>query len=97
MLTWKPSGRTKQKGTRPRQLPRVLVFLAVVSVSSLRVAVPVLAQTQGCEPIAARAGREFGCFVTAREELGKLPEFAPGSRGDWLASLCLRQHGNGHS
>ena len=37
------------------------------------IAVPVLAQTQGCEPIGARAGREFGCFVTAREELGKLP------------------------
>ena len=33
----------------------------------------VLAQTHGCEPISARAGREFGCFITAREELGKLP------------------------
>ncbi len=39
-----------------------------------KMAVPALAQTQGCEPIAARAGREFGCFVTAREELGKLPK-----------------------
>ena len=42
-------------------------------VLSLETAVPVSAQTQGCEPIAARAGREFGCFITAREELGKLP------------------------
>ena len=36
-------------------------------------AVPVLAQTEGCDPITARAGRAFGCFITAREELGKLP------------------------
>ena len=33
-----------------------------------------MAQTEGCEPIADRAGREFGCFITAREELGPLPK-----------------------
>ncbi len=32
-----------------------------------------LAQTEGCEPVAQRAGRAFGCFITAREELGALP------------------------
>lgn len=31
------------------------------------------AQTVGCEPVSQRAGREFGCFITAREELGRLP------------------------
>jgi len=31
------------------------------------------AQTDGtCIPIAERAGREFGCFITARQELGRL-------------------------
>jgi quercetin dioxygenase-like cupin family protein len=32
------------------------------------------AQTEGCEPVTGRAGREFGCFITAREELGALPK-----------------------
>jgi hypothetical protein len=32
------------------------------------------AQTEGCEPVTSRAGREFGCFITAREELGPLPK-----------------------
>jgi hypothetical protein len=27
----------------------------------------------GCEPVADRAGRSLGCFITAREELGPLP------------------------
>ena len=31
------------------------------------------AQAVGCEPVSQRAGREFGCFITAREELGRLP------------------------
>ena len=31
------------------------------------------AQTTSCEPVAQRGGREFGCFITAREELGSLP------------------------
>jgi quercetin dioxygenase-like cupin family protein len=39
--------------------------------SSLPVAAA--AQTQGCEPVAQRAGRQLGCFITARESLGALP------------------------
>jgi hypothetical protein len=31
------------------------------------------AQTEGCEPVAQRAGRWLGCFITARETLGALP------------------------
>jgi quercetin dioxygenase-like cupin family protein len=31
------------------------------------------AQTRDCEPVADRAGRTLGCFITAREELGPLP------------------------
>jgi hypothetical protein len=32
------------------------------------------AQTDGtCVPVAERAGRAFGCFITARQELGRLP------------------------
>ena len=34
---------------------------------------PVAAQTATCVPVAERAGREVGCFITAREELGTLP------------------------
>jgi quercetin dioxygenase-like cupin family protein len=37
-------------------------------------AAPLAAQTDGtCVPVAERAGREFGCFITARQELGRLP------------------------
>jgi quercetin dioxygenase-like cupin family protein len=32
------------------------------------------AQTNDCEPVADRVGREFGCFVVARQELGHLPD-----------------------
>ena len=33
-----------------------------------------LGQTDGtCVPVEERAGREFGCFITARQELGPLP------------------------
>ena len=31
------------------------------------------AQAHTCGPVAERAGREFGCFITSREELGSLP------------------------
>jgi hypothetical protein len=33
---------------------------------------PEQAQPVTCEPVNARAGREFGCFITARQELGHL-------------------------
>ena len=48
---------------------RLLIFLAGVSL----IGRPAGAQTVGCEPVAQRAGREFGCFITARAELGALP------------------------
>jgi hypothetical protein len=49
------------------------VVTALVAFFSLA-AKPATAQTKGCEPIADRAGRKFGCFITAREELGPLPK-----------------------
>jgi quercetin dioxygenase-like cupin family protein len=50
---------------------RVVTRLA--GIASL-VATSATAQTEGCEPVTQRAGREFGCFITAREELGPLPK-----------------------
>jgi quercetin dioxygenase-like cupin family protein len=45
----------------------VAVALATASPGALR------AQTDGtCIPVAERAGRELGCFIVAREELGRL-------------------------
>ena len=39
---------------------------------------PLLAQTDGtCIPIADRAGRALGCFITARQELGRLSASVP--------------------
>ena len=39
---------------------------------------PLGAQTDGtCIPVAERAGREFGCFITARQELGHLAPTPP--------------------
>ena len=41
-------------------------------------AAPAVAQTDGtCIPVSERAGREFGCFITAREELGALTSQPP--------------------
>jgi hypothetical protein len=43
------------------------VLVAVMPIARLH------AQTDGtCIPLAERAGREFGCFITARQELGHL-------------------------
>jgi quercetin dioxygenase-like cupin family protein len=55
----------------PRAMARVVTVLATIS--SL-VAMAAAAQTEGCEPSTERAGREFGCFITARAELGPLPK-----------------------
>jgi hypothetical protein len=49
------------------------VITGAVSLASF-VATSAAAQTISCEPAAERAGREFGCFITAREELGALPK-----------------------
>ena len=56
----------------PRQAT-ARVVTALVTLSSL-VAKAATAQTEGSEPVAERAGRAFGCFITAREELGPLPK-----------------------
>jgi quercetin dioxygenase-like cupin family protein len=48
---------------------RLLAALAALSLSTT----PLHAQTDGtCVPIAERAGRKLGCFITARHELGPL-------------------------
>jgi hypothetical protein len=51
-------------------MARVITRLA--GIASL-VATSAAAQSQDCGPVAQRAGREFGCFITAREDLGALP------------------------
>jgi len=52
---------------------RVAALCVVLAATALPQTV-VHAQTDGtCIPVAERAGREFGCFITAREELGRLP------------------------
>lgn len=50
----------------------VRIFATLPCIFSL-IATSAAAQTVGCEPVAQRAGRAFGCFITAREELGALP------------------------
>jgi quercetin dioxygenase-like cupin family protein len=48
------------------------VFTMLAGITSL-MATSAVAQTAGCEPVTQRAGRELGCFITAREELRALP------------------------
>jgi quercetin dioxygenase-like cupin family protein len=48
--------------------------VAMLIVSSSLLATAAAAQTEGCEAVTKRAGREFGCFITARAELGPLPK-----------------------
>lgn len=48
------------------------IVTTLVATASL-LASSAAAQTESCEPVAQRGGREFGCFITAREELGALP------------------------
>ena len=49
------------------------VLIGAAGIPSL-VATSAAAQTVSCVPVAQRAGQEFGCFITAREELGALPK-----------------------
>jgi quercetin dioxygenase-like cupin family protein len=51
-------------------LPRGLMVL--VGTACL-LATTASGQTATCEPIEQRNGREFGCFITARQDLGALP------------------------
>lgn len=53
-----------------RAVVRKLATLAGIAALT---ATSAAAQTEGCEPVAQRAGRAFGCFITARQELGALP------------------------
>jgi hypothetical protein len=46
----------------------VLVTAAALTASSAA------AQTEGCTPVTQRGSREFGCFITARHDLGVLPK-----------------------
>ena len=56
---------------------QALLLATTVSVLSIS-ADSFHAQTDGtCVPVSERAGREFGCFITAREELGALPAQPP--------------------
>ena len=57
------------------QALRVRRFRSLLACLTLACALgpPAAAQTVGCEPIAQRAGRALGCFITAREDLGELP------------------------
>jgi quercetin dioxygenase-like cupin family protein len=48
------------------------IFATLVGIASL-LAGSAAAQTESCVPVAQRGGRAFGCFITAREELGALP------------------------
>jgi quercetin dioxygenase-like cupin family protein len=56
-----------KRHARPGLAGAISLVAVVLSASALA------GQTKGCEPVAERGGREFGCFITAREELGSLP------------------------
>ena len=59
------------RSIRRRAVARVLT--RVVGLASF-MATSAAAQSETCGPVAERAGREFGCFIAAREELGALPK-----------------------
>jgi quercetin dioxygenase-like cupin family protein len=53
---------------------RFVRIIALAAIAGASPTVSLRAQTDGtCIPIALREGREFGCFITARQELGSLP------------------------
>lgn len=56
------------RATRSPWMGTLLVVLAAIPGNALH------SQTDGtCVPVAERNGRTFGCFITARQELGRLP------------------------
>jgi quercetin dioxygenase-like cupin family protein len=63
-----------------RRRPLAVLFRMLVVASTLAAFRPamLLAQTDGtCVPVAQRAGRALGCFIMARQELGRLNAKAP--------------------
>jgi quercetin dioxygenase-like cupin family protein len=63
-------GMVHRRGARPARLRALAAAIAAVAASGT----PLRAQTDGtCVPVAERAGRTYGCFITARQELGRLP------------------------
>jgi quercetin dioxygenase-like cupin family protein len=66
--------------TRHRTLSRWWTRAALLAVvaTTMMPCTSLGAQTDGtCIPVSARAGRTFGCFITARQELGSLPSQPP--------------------
>lgn len=62
---------------RRTRLGAVAVVAATVAVAAASTSLRAQADAQAdvsCVPAAERAGRAFGCFITAREELGRLPD-----------------------
>jgi hypothetical protein len=66
MLTFRP--------TISRHAQRLLIAIALLLLAAVATP-PALSQTGGtCIPVSERGNRELGCFITAREVLGKLPD-----------------------
>ena len=53
---------------------RAVSFMLPALLPLVLAAPQLVAQTTDCEPVARRAGREFGCFILARQELGHLTD-----------------------
>jgi hypothetical protein len=63
-----------ERAASPLRLGLVALIVAALALPPITLH----AQTDGtCVPVAERAGREFGCFITAREELGRLAASPP--------------------
>ena len=58
----------------PRTRRTVVPLSAMLAGITSLMATSASGQTVGCEPVSERAGREFGCFITARTDLGALPK-----------------------
>jgi quercetin dioxygenase-like cupin family protein len=57
------------EGNRGEMVTSYIKLACLISL----VATSAAAQTTSCEPVSQRAGRELGCFITARTELVALP------------------------
>ena len=59
---------------QPRRLLNLLLMFAVGAATLAALGTPLRAQGDvTCVPVAERAGRTLGCYILAREELGRLP------------------------